>query len=240
MIRKLTEFEPYWDFIKEINADPRYREPMLSSKEQIEGNLLSALTDPDKTALGVFEDDVMTGLFVFLIIKEERYIEMLVGLSRDPAAYEEIADWLAANCPGCQVDFVFHPKNDAIRYMLEKRGASFDPEQFKMVLTEDPPAVDTTGIEPLSAQYEEQYIAMHDTNRYWTGDKVVKAPDIFRVLVAAKFRRDLLLVFGAEIQNPVGIEIIRKLLDVGSDAGIFVTITEFQQLIDLYFAELAV
>lgn len=184
MIRKLTEFEPYWDFIKEINADPRYREPMLSSKEQIEGNLLSALTDPDKTALGVFENDVMTGLFVFLIIKEERYIEMLVGLSRDPAAYEEIADWLAANCPGCQVDFVFHPKNDAIRDMLEKRGASFDPEQFKMVLTEDPPAVDTTGIEPLSAQYEEQYIAMHDTDRYWTGDKVVKAPDIFRVLVA--------------------------------------------------------
>ena len=54
-----------------------------------------------------------------------------------------------------------------------------------MVLTGEVPAVDTTGVEPLSAQYEEQYIAMHDTDRYWTGDKVVKAPDIFRVFVAA-------------------------------------------------------
>lgn len=184
MIRELTSFEPYRDFIQEINADPRYREPMLSTEEQFEGNLYSALTDPDKTALGVFRDGVMTGLFVFLIIKEEKYIEMLVGLSRSPAAYEEIADWLAENCPGCHVDFVFHPKNDAITEMLNKRGASFDPEQFKMVLTGEVPAVDTTGVEPLSAQYEEQYIAMHDTDRYWTGDKVVKALDTFRVFLA--------------------------------------------------------
>ncbi len=184
MIRELTEFEPYWDFINEINADPRYREPMLSTEEQVEKNLKCALNNPQQVPLGVFENDVMTGLFVFLVIKEEQYIEMLVGLSRSTAAYEEIADWLAANYPGYQVDFVFHPKNDAIRDMLEKRGASFDPEQFKMVLTGEVPAVDTTGIELLSTQYEEQYIAMHDTDRYWTGDKVVKAPDIFRVFVA--------------------------------------------------------
>ena len=185
MIRELTEFKPYLDFINGINADPAYLEPMLSTQEQIECNLLNAVNNPDQVPLGVFENDVMTGLFVFLVIKEERYIEMLVGLSRSPAAYEEIADWLAANYPGYHVDFVFNPKNDAILGMLEKRGATFDPEQFKMVLTGEPPAVDTAGVEPLSAQYEEQYIAMHDTDCYWTGDKVVKAPDIFRVFVAA-------------------------------------------------------
>ena len=81
MIRELTSFEPYRDFIRDINADPVYFDPMLSTEEQIEGNLLSAQSDPDKTALGVFEDGVMTGLFVFLIIKEERYVEMLVGLT---------------------------------------------------------------------------------------------------------------------------------------------------------------
>lgn len=186
MIRELSEFKPYWDFIEEINTDPNYREPMLSTEEQIECNLLSALSDPCKTSLGVFRGGVMTGLFVFLIIREDQYVEMLVGLSREPAAYEEIADWLRENCPGFHVDFVFHPKNGAIREMLERRGASFDPEQFKMVLTGEVPAVDTTGVEPLSARYEAQYIAMHDTDRYWTGDKVVKAPDIFRVFIAVE------------------------------------------------------
>lgn len=184
MIRELTELEPYRGFIEEINADPVYLDPMLSTEEQIEGNLLSAQSDPDKTALGVFEDGVMTGLFVFLIIKEERYVEMLVGLSRRTAAYEEAADWLLKNCPGYHVDFVFNPKNAAIKDMLKNRGASFDPEQFKMVLSGEVPAVDTTGVEPLSAQYEAQYIAMHDTDRYWTGDKVVNALDTFRVFLA--------------------------------------------------------
>ncbi len=184
MIQKLTTFEPYWDFINEINADPVYFEPMLSSEEQIEGNLLSALKEPDQVPLGVFSGDVMTGLFVFLIVKDEQYIEMLVGLSRSPAAYEEIADWLKANYPDYHVDFVFNPKNPAIKKMLTHRGAVLDPEQFKMLLTGDVPAVDTTGIEPLSDRYEAQYIAMHDTDRYWTGDKVAKAPHIFNVFLA--------------------------------------------------------
>lgn len=184
MIRELTTFESYWEFINEINADPVYFEPMLSTQEQIESNLLRALKDPDQVPLGVFRGDVMTGLFVFLIVKEDRYIEMLVGLSRDPAAYEEIADRLAASYPGYQVDFVFNPKNPAILEMLRNRGAVIDPKQFKMLLTGDVPAVDTTGIEPLSARYEEQYIAMHNTDLYWTGDRVVKAPNTFNVFLA--------------------------------------------------------
>ena len=67
MIRELTEFEPYWDFINGINADPAYLEPMLSTQEQIECNLLNAVNNPDQVPLGVFENDVMTGLFVLSI-----------------------------------------------------------------------------------------------------------------------------------------------------------------------------
>ncbi|MBR4907363.1 MAG: GNAT family N-acetyltransferase [Clostridia bacterium] len=184
MIRELTTFEPYWAFIDEINRDPSFGEPMLQTKEQIEKNLISAIQSPGQVPLGVFSDDEMTGLFVFLVVEDEQYIEMLVGLSRSPAAYEEIADWLQAHYPGYQVDFVFNPKNPAILKMLANRGAAVDSEQFKMVLTEEPPAVDTTGIEPLSPAYADQYVALHATDLYWTGERILKAPDMFRVFLA--------------------------------------------------------
>ena len=184
MIQQLTTFEPYWAFINEINRDPVFGEPMLQTEEQIEWNLVKALTNRDRVPLGVFSDGEMTGLFVFLIVEDEQYIEMLVGLSKEPAAYEEIADWLQAQYPGCQVDFVFNPKNTAILKMLANRGATVDPEQFKMVLTEEPPAVDTTGIEELSPQYEAQYVALHATDLYWTGERIVKALDTFRIFLA--------------------------------------------------------
>ena len=184
MIQKLTTFEPYWDFINGINSDPVFSEPMLQTKEQIECNLEEALTSRDQVPLGVFSDGSMTGLFVFLVVEEEQYIEMLVGLSKELSAYEEIADWLQAHYPGYQVDFVFNPKNTVIPDVLRRRGATFYPEQFKMVLTEEPPAVDTTGIELLSPAYEDRYVALHATDLYWTGDRVVKALDTFRVFLA--------------------------------------------------------
>ena len=184
MIQQLTTFEPYWNFINEINGDPVFSEPMLQTEEQIEYNLKKALTDRDRVPLGVFSDGEMTGLFVFLVVEDEQYIEMLVGLSKEPAAYEEIADWLKKHYPGYQVDFVFNPKNAVILDVLRRLGATVYPEQFKMVLTEDPPAVDTTGIEPLSPAYADQYVALHATDLYWTGERILKAPDMFRVLLA--------------------------------------------------------
>ena len=184
MVRILTEFDTYQEFINEINADPDFSEPMLQTKEQMECNLKRALTSQDQIPLGVFSDNAITGLFVFLIVKEDQYIEMLVGLSREPDAYEQIADWLQLHYSGYQVDFVFNPKNRAIRPMLQKRGATFFAEQMKMALTENTMLIDTTGIEPLSEQYRDQYVAMHSTDCYWTGDKVANALDTFHVFLA--------------------------------------------------------
>ena len=184
MIRILTEFDSFREFIDEINADPDYLEPMLQTEEQFAGNLFSALSCPDQIPLGVYSGDTVTGLFVFQIMEADRYIEMLVGLSRDPEAYEEAADWLQARYPGYQADFVFNPKNRAIRSVLEKRGARFYPEEIKMTLAGDAAPVDPEGIEPLSGPYREQYVAMHSTDVYWTGDKVANASDIFNVFLA--------------------------------------------------------
>ena len=62
--------------------------------------------------------------------------------------------------------------------------SAFSSDLIKMALTENTMLIDTTGIEPLSEQYRDQYVAMHSTDCYWTGDKVANALDTFHVFLA--------------------------------------------------------
>lgn len=186
MIRKLTSLEGCDAFIRELNRDPEFSEPMLSTPEQLTANLYNALHKPNDHVLGVFRGDDMTGLFVFLILEDERYIEMIVGLSREAAAYGEIADWLRENYPGFQADFVFNPANVLLGELLRSLGAEFDTEQQKMVYSGPVPRLDTTGIEPLSPGRMAGYLAMHDDDCYWTGEKVAAAPERFSVYLAVE------------------------------------------------------
>ena len=110
-------------------------------------NLYNALHKPNDHVLGVFRGEEMTGLFDFLILEDERYIEMIVGLSREAAAYGEIAGWLRANYPGFHADFVFNPANALLGELLRSLGAEFYTEQQKMVYSGPVPHLDTTGIE---------------------------------------------------------------------------------------------
>jgi Acetyltransferase (GNAT) family. len=184
MIERLYSLEPWRELIADINSDPLFSEPMLSTEENTEGNLESAVNKPYCHVLGVTDEGIKTGLFVFDVIDEDNYLEMLVGLSRSLKAYEEAAAYLAANFPGYKADFVFNPMNTAIRAMLEEKGAHFDPEMQRMTLKNDPPAVDTAGIELLSEKHKAQYCAIHTTDCYWTGEKVAEAPNIFNALLA--------------------------------------------------------
>lgn len=184
MIRILSDLGPCMPFINGIKDDPVYSDPHFCTPEQQRANLFDAVGKKDYLALGVFRNDALIGLFNFVIIEAERYVEMLIGFSRAYEAYEEIADYLVANYAGFQADFVFNPQNDLIIKTLEKRGAAFDPEMQKMVLTDDPTQIDTDGIEPLSERYRDSYFAMHETDCYWTGEKVADAPDMFNAFLA--------------------------------------------------------
>lgn len=186
MIKRMTSFETCLDFINDLNHDPQFSDPMLSTPGQVEQNLLEALKKPNNHVLGVYENGEMTGLFDFLILEEDLYIEMIVGLSRSAAAYEEIACWLKERYPGYQADFVFNPANQLLKELLIRQDAEFDKEQQKMVLHDRHLQIDTTGIELLSEPYEEQYKAIHGKEAYWTAERVIEAPERFRVLLAVE------------------------------------------------------
>lgn len=95
MIKMLTSFDECHIFAANFYKDPQFSDPMLQSEEQLKINLYKRIDDPeDDLALGVYTGEKLIGLFVFLREKEEKYLEMLVGLSRERNAYEQVLDFL--------------------------------------------------------------------------------------------------------------------------------------------------
>lgn len=186
MIKILTNIDEYMPFVHEINSDPNFCDPMLSTEEQIRCNLLSSVNKPTNKVFGVFDGDAMTGLFVFLILSDESYAEMLVGLSKDEKAYDEMMNYLQNNYKGYDADFVYNPGNHILHQKLKEVGASYEVEQQKMVLTNDVEYKGDKEIVLYSPEYREQYIAMHSLDVFWTAEKVIDAPDKFRIILAVE------------------------------------------------------
>lgn len=184
MIRIIKTYDECQKFASSFQGDPNFSDPMLSDEEQVQCNLINAIDRTDRYVLGVYQDATMIGLFTFLILRGEQYIEMLVGLSRDKEAYLEVLRYLEQCYPGYSADFVFNPGNCLLKELLDLRNAEYEPEQQKMVLGTPVLGIDTTGVELLSEQYTEQYCAIHNKDMYWTGEKVVQAQDHFRTFLA--------------------------------------------------------
>ena len=184
MIRIIRSYDECRDFASGFQGDPNFSDPMLSDEEQVQCNLINAIDRTDHYVLGVYQDATMIGLFTFLILRDEQYIEMLVGLSRDKEAYLEVLRYLEQCYPGYSADFVFNPGNYLLKELLDLRNAEYEPEQQKMVLGTPVLGIDTTGVELLSELYAEQYCAIHNKDMYWTGEKVVQAQDHFRTFLA--------------------------------------------------------
>ena len=123
-------------------------------------------------------------MFALLVLEDEKYLELLAGLSRSAAAYDELLAHLKSAYPGYQADFVYNPRNRLLQAALEALDAKFDPEQQKLVLRRTVPYVPDARIVPYRPEYRAQYLALHTGDRYWTGERVLAAPEIFRVLLA--------------------------------------------------------
>lgn len=185
MLKQLTSVTEYMDFIRDLCSDPDCSDPMLQSEEQLRRNLLDAPGRTSRRVWGAFEGEELIGLFSFLVLEEESYLEMLAGLTRVKTAWEELLACLKADYPGYEADFVFNPRNNLLHTLLLEEKAEFDPEQQKMVLKRAVPRQSSGQAALYSAPYRGQYIAIHrDDGRYWTAEKVLAAPDRFRVLLA--------------------------------------------------------
>ena len=186
MLQDLHTLTPYLDFIRACNADPDCRDPMLVTDQQLRRNLLDAPDGPNTRVLGTFEGETLTGVFALLVLEDERYLELLAGLSRSAAAYAELLAHLRSAYPGYQADFVYNPRNRLLQAALEALDAAFEPEQQKLVLRKPVPYAPDARVVPYRTEYKEQYLSLHTEDRYWTGERVLAAPEIFRVLLAVE------------------------------------------------------
>ncbi len=183
MIRRLSSLEEHRAFIEGFIADPLCSDPHFAHDPN---NLWRALEKKDQAVLGVFRQDQIIGLFVLLILEDEQYAEMIIGLSRERAAYEEMLQFITENCRGFSVDFVLSPRNRLLRDLLQQQSAAFDAPQHTMAWVHEIAIPRKYHIELLSEPYEAQYLAMHSKNVYWTGERVLAAADRFRVLAAVQ------------------------------------------------------
>lgn len=181
MILEIHSFEEYADFINEISADPRYSDPHFIYNES---NLYDALKKKGQRAFVSLKDEKVAGLFVWLILPDERFMEMIIGLSKEETAYAEMLAYLEERYPGYQMDFVLNPKNDVLRHLLRSKNASFAAEQQKMVWVKEAQTVSNRQIVAYSPECKEQYCSIHTTDVYYTAEKVLAARDKFRVLLA--------------------------------------------------------
>ena len=183
MIQEIHSFDEYEDFIGELARHPLYSDPHFTYSKE---NLYRSLRSKDKYVFAVLENGIIEGLFVWLVLPDDRYIEMIIGFTKKEEVFTEMLSYMERNYYGYSMDFVFNPLNAAISRPLKMKGAIFDSEQQKMILTGPTPNVSTSQIELLSEKWAKQYCNLHSTDTYWTAERILAAQDKFRVLLAIK------------------------------------------------------
>lgn len=186
MIKYIYRLEDVEGFANSFLNDRCFSDPMRSDEEQVEQNLKKLISTPDRyDTFGVYENGEIIGLFSFMKLPDDRYVEMIVGLSGEKSAYDEMIKYLTEHFSGYSADFVYNSRNYLMNEALHNSGARFDTEQNKMVLRKPVIRHSDATVVPYSDDFKAGYMAVHnDIDRYWTAEKVLSATDRFRILLA--------------------------------------------------------
>lgn len=138
----------------------------------------------DHWLLVSIEDTVPVGVFYLLVLQEEQYLELLEDASDSAWGYGAFLDFIARTFPGWSLDAALNPENQLLRQALEDHGAWWEKEVQHMILDGPVPNVDCSGVELCSEAQAAAYCAIHEKDCYWTGERILAAPDRFRVYVA--------------------------------------------------------
>ena len=184
MIKTVTDLEKYYSFMESFDEDPNFSDPHLNDMKEKNEDILLWFNRPNHYCFVAESNNETLGLFIFIIYEDEKYMEMLIGLSKKEQAVEELLLYLSENYAGFHADFVFNPKWTIFKKCLEKHGAHFDIEQQRMIYTHQKLNINTDGIVSYSDKYKDQYIDIHDKDLYWIAEKTIEARDRFNIFLA--------------------------------------------------------
>lgn len=183
IIREIRSLEECADLIGELSDHPLYADPHFKHDPN---NLYRAIERNDEHVFAVSDHGIVEGLFVWLILPEDRFLEMIIGFTKKEEAFSEMLAFLEMNYSGYRMDFVLNPLNPAIVRPLKAKGAVFEPEQQKMLHRGASPGISAEHIEPYSEKWKAQYCALHHTDTYWTAERILSAENKFHVLLAVE------------------------------------------------------
>ena len=101
MIQKIFSFDEYEGFVNELSKHPQYSDPHFTYDKN---NLYCSLKSKDKHAYVVLENEITKGLFVFIVLPDDRYVEMLIGFSKEEEVFIEMLEYMERNYCGYQMD----------------------------------------------------------------------------------------------------------------------------------------
>ena len=130
MIKEIYSFDLYEEFIKDYANDSIYADPHFAFDN---GNLYNSLSKNNRKAYIVSEGETVSGLFVWMILPDEKYIEMLIGLSNEESSIQEMLTFIENEYKGYQLDFVVNPQHNLFCNLLQSKNAMFEEEQQWMV-----------------------------------------------------------------------------------------------------------
>lgn len=184
MIKKIEKLDNYLSFINSFYGDLRFSDPHLNEMKEANEDISGWIIKPNHFCFVVENSNEILALFVFIIYENEKYIEMLAGISRDENAVEEMMNYLYENYMGFHADFVFNPNWLLLKQSLKRRGAHFDVEQQRMIYTHKKFDIDISQTVEFSERYKDQYLEIHDKDLYWIGEKVIETPQRFNIFLA--------------------------------------------------------
>lgn len=181
MIEEITSLDEYEAFIKDICSDAYYVDPHYLYDSN---NLYGAFEKKDQHVYANIYNGSIDGIFVLLILSTEKYIEMIIGLSKSEHAYNELFEYLEKNYKEYHCDFVINPKNILLKNILTSKNAIFENEQQRMIARQASQKEYSLNIQLYSDKWKRSYVDMHVKETYWTAERVLSALDRFRVFLA--------------------------------------------------------
>ena len=181
MLEEITSLDRCEAFINEVCSDTNYVDPHYLYDSN---NLYGAFKKKDQHVYANIYNGNIDGIFVLLILPTEKYIEMIIGLSKSEHAYNELFKYLEKNYKGYRCDFVINPKNILLKNILTSKNAIFENEQQRMIARQASQKEYSLNIQLYSDKWKRCYVDMHVKETYWTAEKVLSAQDRFRVFLA--------------------------------------------------------
>lgn len=181
MVEEIFSFEKYKDFINEISDNPNHKDPHYEYDER---NLYDSLKKKNQKVYITTIGTKITGLYVWLILPDDNYIEMIIGLTKEDDSLEEMLSFIETNHKGYQLDYVINPQNINFVKALNVRNAVFEKEQQWLVYKNKIDKLTEFDVILFSQEYQDQYINRHNKDVYWTAEKIIAANDKFRTFLA--------------------------------------------------------